>query len=460
MDDVTVIVLAAGEGKRMRSRQPKVLHRLCGRPLVGYALRAARTVADRVVVVVGPQADALRSMLGGEVTVVEQAERLGTGHAVLQARDVCPPGTVMVLPGDAPLLSADTLARLLAHHRAAAAAVTMLTAVVDDPAGYGRVLRQGGRVTGIVEDRDATDDQRRIAEVNSAVYCFDGRRLWPALAQVRSANEQGEYYLTDVIGILTRAGGRAEALQVADPVEVLGVNDRKQLAQLAAIHRRRILERLMDAGVTILDPATTYVDDTVTIGADTVVHPQVTIEGATVIGSDCVIGPGSQLAATRLGDRVYLKPYCVLTEAVVEDDAILGPFCHLRPQSHVGERAHIGNFVELKKATIGRGAKANHLAYLGDATVGENANIGAGAITCNYDGVDKHRTAIGDGAFVGTNASLVAPVTIGDGAYVGAGSTITKDVPAGALSVARAVQIVREGWAARRAARRAATAEE
>jgi bifunctional UDP-N-acetylglucosamine pyrophosphorylase / glucosamine-1-phosphate N-acetyltransferase len=451
MNDLTAIILAAGEGKRMRSSQPKVLHRLCGRPLVAYPLRAARAVADRIVVVVGLDAGDLSDLLGSGVEIAQQRERLGTGHAVLQAQPFCGDGTLVVLPGDTPLLSGATIERLVAHHRRAHAAATMLTAVVDEPRGYGRILRQGGRVAGIVEERDATDDQKAITEINTSVYCFEARRLWSALAKVRPDNDQGEYYLTDVIAILARAGDRIEALAAADPLEALGINDRKQLAAVAAIQRRRILDRLMEEGVTIVDPATTYIEDTVSIGPDTVVYPNVVIEGNTTIGGECVIGAGCQVSGSRLADRVVLKPYCVITSSVVEGEAALGPFCHLRPLSHVGARAHIGNFVELKKTRVGRGAKANHLAYLGDATVGDDVNVGAGTITCNYDGVAKHPTAIEAGAFIGTNTSLVAPVTIGAGAYVAAGSVITKDVPAGALAVARGHQVVKEGWAARRA---------
>lgn len=457
MHGLTVVILAAGEGKRMRSRQPKVLHPLCGRPLIGYALRTARALADRIVVVVGPNAEPVRTIVGDDVAIVEQRERLGTGHAVLQARAVgAGGGTILVLPGDVPLLSSETLERLVSHHQTTGAAATLLTAVVERPQGYGRILRQGGRVKRIVEDRDATDDQKKINEINTSVYCFEAPRLWAALDDVKPDNEQGEYYLTDVIGILARAGGRIEAQAAADPVEALGINDRKQLAAVAAIQRGRILERLMADGVTILDPASTYIEDAVTIGPDTTVYPNVVIEGATSIGSECVIGSGCQISASRLADRVQLKPYCVLVEATIEDEAQLGPFCHLRPLSHVGPKAKIGNFVELKKSRIGRGSKVPHLSYIGDATVGERVNIGAGTITCNYDGVAKHETKIGDGAFIGTNTSLVAPLVIGEGAYVGAGSTITKNVPPDALAVARGQQVVKDGWAARRAKKRAA----
>jgi bifunctional UDP-N-acetylglucosamine pyrophosphorylase / glucosamine-1-phosphate N-acetyltransferase len=458
MHALTTVILAAGEGKRMRSRQPKVLHELCGRPLISYGLRLARSVGDRIVLVVGPDADGVRAAAGDGVTIVEQRERLGTGHAVLQARGHCEglEGPILVLPSDAPLLSVETIERLVSHHAATSAAATVLTAIVDRPHGYGRVLRQGGRVKRIVEDRDATDDEKKVSEINTSVYCFDGRRLWPALDRLRPENDQGEYYLTDVIGLLGKAGGRIEAIAVEDPEEALGVNDRKQLATLAAIQRRRILDRHMLAGVTILDPGTTYIDDTVTIGADTVIYPHVMIEIASEIGSDCVIGAGCHVRATRIGERVQLKPYCVLTESVVERGAVMGPFCHLRPNSHVGENCEIGNFIELKKARVGRKSKAHHVGYLGDVVIGEGANIGAGTIFVNYDGAAKHTTIVGDGAFVGSNTSIVAPVTIGNGAYVAAGSVITKDVPADALAVERAPQVVKEGWAARRRAVREA----
>ena len=465
MSGLTAVILAAGEGKRMRSRRPKALHPLCGRPLVGYPLRLARALADRIVVVIGPDSDEVRQYLesavppgeGPQPITVVQPERLGTGHAMLQAKEACgESGMVLVLPGDMPLLSAETIERLLSHHGRTSAAVTLLTAVVPRPHGYGRVLRQGGRVRGVVEERDATDDQKKIDEINTSVYCFDARRLWAALAEVGSDNDQGEYYLTDVIELAARVGGRIEAVIAADPREGLGVNDRAQLAAVTAIQRAAILERLMLDGVTIMDAASTYIEDTVTVGPDTVIYPNVVLEGTTTVGPESTIGLGCQVRNSVIGERVELKPYCVLADSVVEAAAVLGPFCHLRPQAHVGPGAKIGNFVELKKSKIGRGAKVPHLSYVGDATVGEAANIGAGTITCNYDGVAKHETTIGAGAFVGTNSSLVAPITIGDGAYIGAGSTITKDVPAGALAVGRGQQVIKEGWAARKAKARGA----
>lgn len=454
MNQVTAIILAAGEAKRMRSARPKVLHPLCGRPLIAYPVSAARALGARVVVVVGRTGEEVRAAVAPEVgaSFVEQKERLGTGHAVLQAHVACgdAPGTVLVLPGDVPLLSEATLRRLVEHHVASGAAATLLTAEVADPTGYGRVVRDQGRPVGIVEHRDATAAERQIREIGTSVYCFDAQRFWPALARVTPDNAQHEYYLTDVIGILHRQGQGLEAVITDDPSECLGVNDRRQLAELAGIMRRRILDRLMTAGVTVIDPATTYVDDTVTIGIDTVLHPGVILQGRTVVGADCVVSAGCQVSDTTLADSVLLKPYCVLAESTVEAGAQLGPFCHLRPLSHVGANAKIGNFVELKKSRIGRGSKVPHLSYVGDTQMGEGVNVGAGTITCNYDGAKKHETVIGDRVFVGTNSSLVAPLTIGEGAYVAAGSVITKSVPPGALAVARGRQETREGWVARK----------
>ncbi|HEV8436621.1 MAG TPA: bifunctional UDP-N-acetylglucosamine diphosphorylase/glucosamine-1-phosphate N-acetyltransferase GlmU [Methylomirabilota bacterium] len=455
MDKLTAIILAAGEATRMRSRRPKVLHALCGRALIDYPVTACRALGARLVVVVGRDAEQVQAAVGrdADVTFVEQRARLGTGHAVLQAREACvekTAGAILVLPGDMPLLSQDTLRRLVEHHGETKAAVTLLTVEADDPTGYGRVVRENGKPVAIVEHRDATAAQRAIREIGTSTYCFDPRHLWSALERLTPRNQQGEYYLTDVVDILSRDGQVVEAVIAEDPREGLGVNDRRQLAELAAVMRRHILDRLMLDGVSVLDPASTYVDDTVEVGADTVLYPGVILEGRTRIGAQCVIGPGSSVSHSRLGDRVTLRPYCVLAEAVVEDAATLGPFCHLRPLSHVGAGAKIGNFVELKKSRIGRGAKVPHLSYVGDATLGEDVNVGAGAITCNYDGVAKHETKIGAGAFIGTNASLVAPITVGEGAYVGAGSVITKDVPPGALAVTRAQQTVREGWVAKR----------
>ena len=458
------VILAAGEGKRMRSVRPKILHPLGGQPLVRYpvALVQAAGIAGSVVVV-APGADAVRAALTDLGTrFVEQPVPRGTGDALRRAHPALPASAteLVLLYGDVPLLGRPTLDALLARHRAGRAAATVLTFVPADPTGYGRIRRgRDGRVRAIVEERDATPSERRVRECNSGIYCFDPRRLWPALEAIaRSAptNAQGEVYLTDVIAELTRRGSRVEAVRVADPLEVAGVNDRRQLAALEGLLRTRTLDALMTAGVSIVDPAATYVDTTVTVGRDTVLHPGVRLAGRTSIGEGCVIGTGSQLTDTAVGDRVTLRPYCVLDESLVEDDATLGPFARLRRGSRIGPGAEVGNFIEIKQSTLGRRVKAHHVGYIGDATVGDGANIGAGTVTCNFDGVRKHPTRIGARAFVGTNSSLVAPLTIGDDAYVGAGSVISRDVPAGALAIERAPQEIKEGWTERRRSRRTA----
>lgn len=456
--DTWAVVLAAGEGKRMRSERAKVLHPLGGRPLVSYPVALARGLGlGGVVVVVGAQGEAVRAALGeaSDLRYAVQPEPRGTADALAHARLALPAGVrrILVLSGDVPLLRRETAERLLDHHRRSRAAATLLTMVPADPSGYGRVLRRGGArgpVRAVVEEADATPAQRRCREVNAGVYCFDAGPLWPALERIGADNAAGERYLTAVIAHLVRRGRRVEALRVPDPVEVAGVNDRRQLAELEAVLRRRALERLMAEGVTVLDPASTYVGPDVRVGPDAVLYPGVVLEGDTVVGAGSVVGTGCQLRDAVVGARVQLRPYSVLHGAVVEDEATVGPFAHLRPGSVVRPRARIGNFVELKEATVGAGAKVPHLSYVGDAWVGEEANLGAGTITCNYDGVQKHRTHIGARAFIGTHASLVAPVVVGDGAYVGAGSVITRDVPPGALAVGRAPQVIKEGWVARR----------
>jgi bifunctional UDP-N-acetylglucosamine pyrophosphorylase/glucosamine-1-phosphate N-acetyltransferase len=366
---------------------------------------------------------------------------------------------VLLLYADVPLLRPATVEALLAAHRRTRAAATVLTFRPADPTGYGRIIRTQkgrGRLRAIVEERDATATQRRVREVNSGIYCFEPSWLWPILDRLAPDNDQGEYYLTDVIGHLGRQGRRVETLPIADPVEVAGVNDRRQLAALEQVARSRILERLMLDGVTIHDPASTYVDADVTVGRDSTLYPGTRLEGRTEIGEGCVIGTGCQLRDMILGDRVTLRPYCVAEGSRIEPDTTLGPFARLRAGTLVESGAEVGNFIELKKATIGRGAKAHHVGYIGDATVGPAANIGAGTVTVNYDGVRKHQTRIGARAFVGTNTSLVAPLTIGDDAFVAAGSVITRDVPPGALALERAEQVVKPDWVAKRRARLAA----
>ena len=458
MSRTWAVILAAGEGKRMRSAEAKVLHRLGGRALIEFPIALARTVGVAgTVVVVGHRGDAVRAALAGErgLVFVDQPVQRGTGHALSLARPALPASAreVLLLYGDVPLLAPATAARLLAHHRATRAAATVLTFRPADPTGYGRIVRargRSGRLRAIVEERDATAAQRRLREANAGVYAFDTAALWPALAAGTPANAQGELYLTDTIHRLVRSRRRVEALPVADPLEVAGVNDRRQLAALEAVVRKRTLAALMEAGVTVLDPAATYVDATVRVGRDSVLYPGVRLAGRTVIGEGCVVATGSQLTDVTLGDGVTVHPYCVLEASTVAGGARLGPFARLRAGTRVDAGAQIGNFIELKQTTVGRGAKAHHVGYLGDATIGEEANIGAGTITCNYDGARKHETVIGPRAFVGTNSSLVAPVTIGPDAYVAAGSVITRDVPPGALAVERAPQVVKEGWRDRR----------
>jgi bifunctional UDP-N-acetylglucosamine pyrophosphorylase/glucosamine-1-phosphate N-acetyltransferase len=450
MTQTWAVILAAGEGKRMRSRQAKVLHRLAGRPLIAYPVALARAVGARgTVVVVGHQGELVRAALstaapGDDLRFVEQKEQRGTGHALTMAKGTVPGDAteVLLLYADVPLLGLATVERALAHHRRTRAAATVLTFTPAEPTGYGRIVRRGGRrgpVVAIVEERDATAAQRRLRECNSGIYVFDPRWLWPALDR-----------LAPVVAQLARARRRVEAVAVDDPREVAGVNDRRQLAELDGVLRRRILDRLMDDGVTVLDPGATYVEADVAVGRDTVLYPGVRLEAGTVIGEGCVIGTGCQLTRATLGDGVSLKAYSVVEDAVIEAEAAVGPFARLRPRSVVRAGARIGNFAEINRSTIGRRAKVPHVSYVGDATVGEGANIGAGTITCNYDGVAKHETHIGDRAFVGTNSSLVAPLRVGDDAYVGAGSVITKDVPSGALAVGRAQQVVKEGWTERR----------
>jgi len=454
MHDVAAIVLAAGKGTRMRSSTAKVLHPLLGRPLLAYPLDACRRAGvDRIVAVVGHQADEVRRALGGEgVEFALQVEQRGTGHAALCAREALGgfAGTALILCGDVPLIRPETLRRLAATHQDAGARITVLTMEPDDPTGYGRLVRDAdGWVERIVEEADATEEEKAIREVNTGTYAVELPWLWEALARVGSDNAQGEVYLTDAVALAARDGAAA-AVALPDPAEALGVNSRVHLAEAGRELRDRINRAWMEAGVTLEDPATAWIEPGVELEPDVILGPGVRLAGATRVAAGTRIDTGCVLVDTQVGPDCYLKPYCVLTEARLEAGAQVGPFAHLRPGAVVGPQARVGNFVEMKKAVLGRGSKANHLTYLGDATVGEGANIGAGTITCNYDGVNKHPTEIGDRAFIGSNTSLVAPVRVGDGAVVGAGSTITKDVPAGALGVARGKQRNVEGWSERK----------
>ena len=457
MRPLHIVILAAGKGTRMRSDLSKVLHRLAGRPLIEHVLDAAGCVHPAsVTVVVGHQAEAVTRALGGRYGSVVQEPQLGTGHALLQTESALAnaAGDVLLLSGDVPLLRGETLEALVETHRKAGAAATVLTASIADPAGYGRIVRENGRIARIVEHRDASEAERRIDEINSGVYVFDLAPLFGALRQIGSSNAQGEYYLPDLVGLYRSQGKTVETMKLPDANEIRGVNSRAELAELSRDMRRRTCDALMAAGVTIEDPATTYIDSTVQIGPDTIIRPGVTIEGATRIGARCEIHSGSRLANATVADDVVIRDHTLVTDAVIESKAIVGPFAHIRPDSKVGPGAHVGNFVELKKTSLGAGAKANHLAYLGDATIGERVNVGAGTITCNYDGELKHPTVIEDGAFIGSDTQLIAPVRIGKGAYVGAGSSIVEDVPAGALAVARGKQVNKEGWVDAKARRK------
>jgi bifunctional UDP-N-acetylglucosamine pyrophosphorylase / glucosamine-1-phosphate N-acetyltransferase len=439
----------------MKSTLPKVLHRLCGRPLIEHVLGTADAVTPAsVTVVVGHKAETVREQLAARPALqfVVQQPQLGTAHALQQTEPVLAgrSGTVVLLSGDVPLLTADTLRRLVETHRGANAAATVVTATVDRPYGYGRIVRTDGRIARIVEERDASPAERQIREINSGIYAFDLGPLFESLRGIASQNAQGEYYLTDLIAIYRRRKLPVETLLIENAQEIRGINSRTELAEVSSLLRQKKNEELMAAGVTLVDPATTYIDPDVEVGPDTVIHPGVVLEGQTRIGSACEIQAHVRIADSTIGDRVTVNNFCLIVGAQVADGAAVGPFAHLRPETVVGEKARIGNFVELKKTTMGPGSKANHLAYLGDARIGANVNVGAGTITCNYDGVRKHETVIEDGAFIGSDTQLIAPVTVGKGAFVAAGSSITKDVPAGALGIARGQQANIEGWVERK----------
>ncbi|MEU7899071.1 bifunctional UDP-N-acetylglucosamine diphosphorylase/glucosamine-1-phosphate N-acetyltransferase GlmU [Nonomuraea sp. NPDC049152] len=453
-----VIVLAAGEGTRMKSQTPKVLHELCGRTLVDHMLAASRELEpERLIVVIGHAKERVGGHLAQtspDARAVVQREQRGTGHAVRTVLEEVGTiaGTVLVTYGDTPLLRAETLGRLLEAHAADGNAVTVLTAEVPDPTGYGRIIRDGtGAVLEIVEDKDASQAQRAIKEMNSGVYAFDGLLLADAVKRVSTDNAQGEEYLTDVLSILREDGHRVGAHIAADYVEVEGVNDRVQLAFARKVLNQRILETHMRAGVTVIDPASTFVDVQVTLETDVVIHPGTQLHGSTAVGAGAQIGPASTLTDTTVGAGAVVRN-AVCDSAVIGPEASVGPYAYLRPGAELGHKAKAGTYVEVKNSKVGARSKVPHLTYVGDATIGEDVNIGASAVFVNYDGVDKHHTTIGDGVFVGCDTMLVAPVTVNDGAYTAAGSVITDDVPPGAIGVARARQRNIEKWVLRRRA--------
>jgi bifunctional UDP-N-acetylglucosamine pyrophosphorylase/glucosamine-1-phosphate N-acetyltransferase len=455
MADLHIVILAAGKGTRMKSSLPKVLHRVGGLPLIEHVIRTAESLNPAsITVVVGHQSDAVKAALAHRPALqfVVQEPQLGTAHALLTTEPLlgAKAGTLVLLSGDVPLLAANTLKKLTDRHERSGVPVTVVTAVVDDAAGYGRIVRSGEKIARIVEHRDATDEERAIQEINSGIYAFALNGLFDALKNIAAENAQREYYLPDVIALYRGRGHGVEGLIVADVDEIRGINSRAELAAVGRIVRDRKNAELMAAGVTIEDPSTTYIDPGVRIGADTVVHPGVSIEGATTIGTACEIHSGVRIVDSTIGDRVTVNNHCVVTESSLASDVQVGPFAHLRGGAVVSDGARVGNFVELKKTTLGPGSKAMHLAYLGDARIGEKVNIGAGTITCNYDGVNKNQTTIEDGAFIGSDSQLVAPVTIGKGAYVGSGTTVREDVPAGSLAVSAGKQRNLDGWVAKK----------
>jgi len=442
----------------MKSSRPKVLHRVAGRPMIEYVLRVSASLSPvTTTLVVGHMKETLQEGLAGwdNLRFVVQEPQLGTGHALLQAAPVLEreKGVVLLLSGDVPLLRRHTLAALLAHHEATGAAATVLTAVFDQPYGYGRIVRTRGKIARIVEERDASPAQRKIKEINSGIFAFSlgpSVDLFGALRGLATSNAQGEYYLTDLVAMFRRQKRVVETAALEDPTQILGINSRSELAEASRIVRQKKNAELMAAGVTIEDPATTYIDEDVVVGPDTVIHPGVHLEGKTQIGAACEIHSAVRIVSSILADRVTVQNFCVITGSRLASGVTVGPFVHLRPESDLRESVHLGNFVEVKKSVIGAGSKAGHLSYLGDATIGEKVNIGAGTITCNYDGKEKHRTVIEDGAFIGSDTQLVAPITVGRGAYIGSGTTVREDVPAGALGVSAGKQRNIPDWKKRK----------
>lgn len=434
--EIAVIILAAGEGTRMNSQYPKVLHPVAGAPMLSHILRTARALdPSQTVVVVGHEAQQVQAVFSNGLTYAEQAEQLGTAHAVLQARDYISDAAeaVLVLYGDTPLITTDTLAEMCERHAATRPAITMLTTCIDDPTGYGRIIRDAGnRLVGIVEEAVATDAQKAIQEINPGFYLFDTEWLWPGLERVERS-PAGEYYLTDLVELAVADGCTVEALVADDPRETLGVNTRAQQAEAEAVIRGRIRQQWLDAGVTMIDPSSTWIDADVEIGPDTVLYPDTYLQGQTTIGEQCELGPGTLIRDSVLGDRCQII-FSMIEEAVLEDEVDVGPYSHLRRGAQLGRGVHIGNFGEIKNSTLGPGVKMGHFSYLGDATVGAEVNVGAGTITCNYDGEKKHPTTIEERAFIGSDTMLVAPVTVGAESRTGAGSVVTRDVPPRSLA--------------------------
>ncbi len=443
------VILAAGQGTRMKSKLYKVLHPVCGKPMVQHVVdQITKLNVQEIVTIIGHGAEMVQAQLADKSLYALQEEQLGTAHAVMQAGSMLEgkEGVTIVVCGDTPLIKAETMESLFKHHEELSAKATILTARIDDPTGYGRIIRnENGLVEKIVEHKDASEAERKINEINTGTYCFDNLALFEALQNVSNHNVQGEYYLPDVIEIMKKQGEVVTAFQTNEFEETLGVNDRVALAEAERTMRIRINQSHMRNGVTIMDPANTYIGTDVKIGQDTVIYPGTMIKGKTIIGTECVIGPNSEIDSCEIGNETVIRQSAA-HKSSIGSHVNIGPFAHIRPESTIHDEVKIGNFVEIKKADFGKGSKASHLSYIGDAEVGSDVNIGCGSITVNYDGKNKFLTKIEDGVFVGCNSNLVAPVTIGKGAYVAAGSTITKDVPGEALSIARARQVNKEDY--------------
>lgn len=449
MEHLFAVILAAGEGKRMKSKSSKVVHKICGKTLVQWVHQAVENAGVREsILVVGHRSDQVKECLGDKVEYVMQEKQLGTGHAVMQAEGFLKgkDGYVLVLCGDTPLVTTETIARTIEYHKSGNNSATVITAELVDPAGYGRIIRDNnGGVLKIVEHKDASEIEKDIREINSGMYCFTIKDLLNALKELDNKNSQGEYYLTDTLEILINKGLKVGAVKVGNPDEILGINDRIQLAQADEIMRKKILVNHMKSGVTIIDQNSTYIDEEVIIGIDTIIYPGTILEGKTVIGEECVIGPNSRLVGSQTGNKVEVNNSVVL-ESSVGDNTHVGPFAFIRPGSTIGKEVKIGDFVEVKKSVIGDKTKVSHLTYIGDAEIGRNVNLGCGVVVVNYDGKNKNKTIVGDNSFVGCNVNLISPVTVKDNAYVAAGSTITEEVPENSLAIARSRQVVKEDW--------------
>ena len=451
---VAIAIMAAGKGTRLKSKHPKVLHEVGGKPILAHVIVTAAKVVPRkdIFVIIGHEADRVRAAAASSgVQFVVQAEQRGTGHALMVAQEALAPyDQVIVLSGDAPLITVETIQKLSAFHAAEKAAMTLLSADLDDPTGYGRVIRKSAKsaaMRAIVEDKAASGQQKKIREINSGFYAFSVPALYKHIGSLGTDNAHREYYLTDMAAVLGRAKQKVVVMKTSHPAEVLGSNKRSEIVDLDARLRLAKCLELMEQGVTVFYPQTCVIDSDVEIGTDTVIEPFVQLRGKTKIGSDCRIRSYSVINNTEIGDGVVVLPGCVMDDSRIARNATVGPYSRLRPGSDIGEGAHLGNFVETKKIKLGKGSKANHLTYLGDTEIGEGVNVGAGTITCNYDGVHKHKTVIEDGVFIGSDSTLVAPVRLGRGAYIAAASCITEDVPADSLALGRARQTVKEGWA-------------